>query len=222
VAKKPSGQICAACPPLLEYDIVYMTLSEGRLPVLLRLILAVTAAAASLPLAPLALASQVTPSPAPPAANPKDVASTDAIIAALYDVISGPAGQKRDWDRFRSLFVSGARLVPTGLGQDRKPRIRTLSPDEYAAGGTRMEAAGFFEREIGRTAETFGNVTHVFSAYESKHAANDEKPFARGINSIQLFNDGARWWVVTIFWDSEREGNSIPAKYLGKPGGHGN
>jgi hypothetical protein len=186
-----------------------------------RMIVAITATTASLVAAPCVLTSQVTPGTVAPAANPKDVASADAIIAALYDVISGPAGQKRDWDRFRSLFVSGARLVPTGLGQDRKPRIRTLTPDEYAAGGTRMETAGFFEREIGRTAETFGNVTHVLSAYESKHAASDEKPFARGINSIQLFNDGARWWVVTIFWDSEREGNSIPAKYLGKPGGNG-
>ncbi|HVT41212.1 MAG TPA: hypothetical protein VHE78_19405 [Gemmatimonadaceae bacterium] len=187
----------------------------------LRLIVAITATAVSLPLAPRTLSSQAAPAAAAPAANPKDVASADGIIGALYDVISGPAGQKRDWARFRSLFVSGARLVPTGLGQDRKARIRAVTPDEYAANGPRMEEAGFFEREIGRTAETFGNITHAFSAYESKHAATDEKPFARGINSIQLFNDGTRWWVVTIFWDSEREGNPIPAKYLGKPGGSG-
>ena len=151
-------------------------------------------------------------------ADPKDVASQSAILAALYDVISGPAGKKRDWDRFRSLFVAGARLIPTGVGPDGKARIRTMSPDEYAtATGSRLEQSGFFEKEIARTAETYGNVTQAFSTYESRHAAADEKPFARGINSIQLFNDGTRWWVVTIYWDSEREGNQIPARFLKRP-----
>jgi hypothetical protein len=152
------------------------------------------------------------------AGDPKDVASQSAILAALYDVISGPAGKKRDWDRFRSLFVPGARLIPTGVGPDGKARIRTMSPDEYAtATGSRLEQSGFFEKEISRTAETYGNVTQAFSTYESRHAAVDEKPFARGINSIQLFNDGTRWWVVTIYWDSERPGNEIPARFLKKP-----
>ena len=151
-------------------------------------------------------------------ADPKDVASQDAILAALYDVISGPAGKMRDWNRFRSLFTAGARLIPTGVGPDGKARIRTMSPDEYAtATGSRLEQTGFFEKEISRTAETYGNVTQAFSTYQSRHAAADEKPFARGINSIQLFNDGARWWVVTIYWDSEREGNQIPARFLKKP-----
>ena len=153
-----------------------------------------------------------------PAADPKDVASQDAIIAALYDVISGPAGQKRNWDRFRSLFIPGARLIPTGRTPDGKGRVRTMTPDEYAAAsGPNLERSGFFEREIGHTADTFGSVTHVFSAYDSKRLATDDKPFARGINSIQLFNDGTRWYVVTVYWDSEREGNQIPAKYLQKP-----
>jgi hypothetical protein len=150
-----------------------------------------------------------------PAADPTDVATADAVLATLYDVISGPAGQKRNWDRFRSLFVPGARLIPTGIGPDKKARIRMMTPDEYASlVGPRLEEGGFFEREIGRTAETFGSVTHAFSAYESKRTATDATPFARGINSIQLFNDGVRWWVVSIYWDSEREGNPIPGKYL--------
>lgn len=165
-----------------------------------------------------AIAGTPTAAAAAAMADPKDVASLDAILAALYDVISGPAGKKRDWDRFRSLFVAGARLIPTGAGQDGKARIRTMNPDEYAtATGSRLEQSGFFEKEIARTAETYGNVTQAFSTYESRHMAGDAKPFARGINSIQLFNDGSRWWVVTIYWDSERPGNEIPAKFLKKP-----
>jgi hypothetical protein len=165
------------------------------------------------------------PIPAPAAttasdrADPKDVASADAIVAALYDVISGPAGQPRNWDRFRSLFVANARLIPTGAGADGKGRIRAMSPDEYAASsGPRLGQAGFFEHEIARTSETFGGVTHAFSTYESRRGAKDDKPFARGINSIQLFNDGTRWWVVTVYWDSERAGNPIPQRYLEKRG----
>ena len=166
----------------------------------------------------LAQATATPPPPPPPAAAPADVGSVDAIIAALYDVISGPAGQARNWDRFRSLFIPGARLIPTGKNQqDGSVRHRVMTPDDYAStSGPMLEKNGFFEREIGRKAETFGNVTHVFSAYDSKRTAQDPQPFARGINSIQLLNDGKRWYVVTIFWDSERPDNQSPAKYLEK------
>ena len=148
-------------------------------------------------------------------ARPADVASIDAIIAALYDVISGPAGVKRDWDRFRALFAPGARLIPTGRRPDGVQVMRTMTPEEYASTiGPQLEQGGFFEREIGRRTERFGGIAHVFSAYDSKRTAADPAPFARGINSIQLVNDGTRWWVVTIFWDSERRDNPIPPEYL--------
>jgi YVTN family beta-propeller protein len=152
-------------------------------------------------------------------ARPADVQSIDAIIAAVYDVISGPAGQKRDWDRFRSLFAPGARLIPTARRPtDTLQVLRSMSPDDYAVqAGPGLEANGFFEREIGRRTEQFGGIAHVFSAYDSKRTASDPQPFARGINSIQLLNDGRRWWIVTIFWDSERRDNSIPERYLVRP-----
>jgi hypothetical protein len=150
----------------------------------------------------------------PPAARPADVASMDAILAALYDVISGPAGP-RDWDRFRSLFVPGARLIPTRHDSTGHISVVVLSPDDYARrAGAGFSKNAFYERQIGKTAQTFGAITQVFSAYASRHGPNDPEPFARGINSIQLFNDGTRWYVVTIYWDSERGGNKIPAQYL--------
>jgi hypothetical protein len=157
-----------------------------------------------------------------PVANPRDVASAEAIVAALYDVISGAAGQARNWDRFRSLFIPGGRLIPTNApaAPGTAARIRMLTADEYATQiGPQLTTSGFFEREIARVTETFGNVTHVFSTYESRRAAADPQPFARGINSIQLFNDGTRWWVVTVYWDGERPTNPIPAKYLPRGGG---
>jgi hypothetical protein len=77
-----------------------------------------------------------------------------------------------------------------------------------------LEKNGFFETEIARQVEQYGGVVHAFSTYESRHKAEDPAPFVRGINSIQLFNDGQRWWVVTILWEGERPDNPIPQKYL--------
>lgn len=151
---------------------------------------------------------------AAPTANLADVATMDSIIAALYDVISGPPG-KRDWDRFRSFFVPGARLIPTGVRQTGEVGSRVLTPDDYIQRSAPfLEKEGFFEREISRRTERFANIAHTFSTYESRHAKDDAKPFARGINSIQLMNDGKRWWIVTVFWQGEDPQNPLPADYL--------
>jgi len=172
-------------------------------------------AAIGLVLFPTLLHAQATTDTTPPRANPADVASPDAIIAALYDVISGPAGQARDWNRFRSLFAPGARLIPSRRAPGTTPRPFAMTPDEYAQrAAPGLTNNGFFEHEIGRSMDRFGSIAQVFSAYESKRSASDPKPFARGINSIQLFDDGTRWYVVTVFWDSERADNPIPDKYL--------
>ena len=145
-------------------------------------------------------------------AKPADVSSSDAIIKALYDVISGPAGP-RDWDRFQSLFIPEAHLIFSDK-KDGKLIHRAMTPAEYQqrAGGFFLKE-GFFENAIANKVDRFGNVAQVFSTYESRHEKS-AKPFARGINSIQLLNDGSRWWVVSILWDSERPDNPIPGKYL--------
>lgn len=150
-------------------------------------------------------------------ADPDDVSTVDGIVAAVYDVISGPAGQARNWDRWRSLFAPGARLIPTGRTPAGAVTQRMMTPDEYAAGaGPRLEESGFFEREIGRVEESFGQIAHLFSTYESRRRLEDATPFARGINSFQLFHDGTRWWVLSILWDSERPDNPIPDRYIGR------
>lgn len=148
-------------------------------------------------------------------ADPKDVSSPEALIAAVYDVISGPAGQKRNWDRMRTLFGQDARMIATGKRQGGEITRRVMSVEDYInSSGPYLERDGFFEKEIGSTKEQFGNIVHVFSAYETKRTAKDEKPFMRGINSIQLWNDGKRWWVITILWQSESADTPIPEKYL--------
>ena len=152
----------------------------------------------------------------PKEADPKDVESIDAIMKAVYDVISGDAGKLRDWDRFRSLFHKDARLIPSGKNpQTGVIGARVLTPDDYAKNsGPNLEKNGFHEREISRHVDQYGNIAQVFSTYSSFRKQTDKDPFMRGINSFQLLNDGKRWWVVTIYWQQESPENLIPKEFL--------
>jgi len=149
-------------------------------------------------------------------ADPKDVASLDAIMKAVYDVISGDAGKERDWDRFRSLFHKDARLIPSGKNpQSGVIGARVMTPEDYIKGsGPYLVKNGFHEREIARKVDQWGNIAQVFSTYASFHKSDDKDPFMRGINSFQLLNDGKRWWVLNIYWQQESPENPIPKDYL--------
>ncbi len=142
-----------------------------------------------------------------PAPKPEDVNSLDAILRSIYDVISGPAGD-RDWNRFRSLFVPEARLTSAQTNKDGSIFLRDVEGYVKGAGGY-FKTHGFYESAIVNRVQKFGNIAQVFSSYESRNAPS-EKPFARGVNSIQLFNDGSRWWVLSILWDEETPANPLP------------
>ncbi|HEY8592933.1 MAG TPA: hypothetical protein VIL42_08740 [Sphingomicrobium sp.] len=145
----------------------------------------------------------------PVAANSADVASIDAIMKAVYDVISGPAGQKRDWNRMRSLFTLNARMMPLG-----KAGLRSGGVEDYIkTSGPFLEEKGFHEIELARRVEQYGDIAHVFSTYEARNALSGPV-IMRGINSFQLVRHGGRWWVVSIMWQQETPDNPIPAKYL--------
>ena len=156
--------------------------------------------------------------PAPPpvsTAAPADVASPEAIVAALYQVISGDAGVARDWDRFRSLFHPTGRLMPSGLNREGVGVVRSISPDEYITlAEPVLVGEGFHERHIALRSERLGRLLHLRSTYESLHSLSDARPFARGINSIQLFHDGTRWWILSVYWQGETPTEPIPAEYL--------
>jgi hypothetical protein len=158
----------------------------------------------------------------PAAKNAGDVDSVEHLVAALYDVISGPAGKQRDWDRFRALFLPDGRLgtirpdTPEKDGTPaRKSDVFLRTPQLYAErNDPYFKTNGFFERSIANRIEVFGNLTHVWSTYESRHAVSDAKPFARGVNSLQIAHAQGRYWIASIIWDDERPGLSLPQKYL--------
>ena len=163
----------------------------------------------------LTLGPAASPGEDPPAAAPEDVASIDAILDAVYACISGPAGQPRQWDRFRSLMHSeAARLMAVQPGPDGKERVLTMTVESYIelVDGP-FVSDGFFERELHRRVERFGHVAHVWSTFALRNT-EDGEDLRRGVNSYQLLHDGERWWVASVLWDNEREDQPIPAEFL--------
>tara|TARA_R110002073_G_scaffold8207_7_gene45943 strand:+ start:49722 stop:50213 length:492 start_codon:yes stop_codon:yes gene_type:complete len=143
------------------------------------------------------------------------VQSIDTTIKTLYTVISGEKGEARNWELFNYLFHKDAKLIPSGTNREGKTGARFLTPQGYIdSSGKWLVENGFFEKEIGRKTERFGNIAHAFSAYESFHSEKDTKPFMRGINSIQLLHDGSRWWILNVYWQQENEKQLIQKKYI--------
>jgi hypothetical protein len=153
---------------------------------------------------------------------PADALSVDSAIAALYASVSHAPDAAPDFERMRGIFLYVGMLVPPKRpGED----FSVMDVDAFAerfqrsisARKEKGEPTGFYEREIARRTDCFGNVCQVFSTYESRYSPSDAKPFQRGINSIQLLRDGKRWWIASVTWDVERADNPIPGEYLSKP-----
>lgn len=139
----------------------------------------------------------------------------DTLIHDLYSVISGEKAEVRDWDLFRTLFYKNAYLMPLNDTNTDSLFVKHLSVEDYVRlGQNYFNNSGFIEKEIHRVTDCYGNICHLFSTYASYHSAHDEKPFVRGINSIQLMFDNDRWWVVNIYWQNESEDHPIPPDYL--------
>jgi hypothetical protein len=166
----------------------------------------------ALPLALLLPLLPASPWQEPDAPSAPEEPRWEDAVARVYALISGPAGQARDWDAFRAMFVEGGNLMvsaPTPAGGS---RLIVLTPDEYVQrSGARVEAAGFFERETGRRFERYGNVVHVWSAYEGRGAFDGREEVLVGINSFQLVRVAEGWKVANLLWEQERPGNPVPA-----------
>ncbi|QDU65135.1 hypothetical protein [Engelhardtia mirabilis] len=155
------------------------------------------------------------PSQANEPPDDSDVGSLDGIITAVYECICGPAGQARDWERFRTLMhPEAARLMAVSQGKDGRELLKVLDVEEYIElVDEQFVSRGFWERELHRDVESFGHVTHAWSTYALRFTADGEDQ-VRGVNSFQLFFDDERWWVTSILWDTERPDQPIPARFL--------
>ncbi|WP_440999430.1 nuclear transport factor 2 family protein [Fodinibius sp. SL11] len=145
--------------------------------------------------------------------NTDDVGSIDSVITALYDVISGPAGQ-RDWDRFSSLFKEGATMGTISEAKDGTLHYVSMTPVQYIESNDEyFKKNGFWEEEIAREVFQFGEIATVQTSYKIK-TAEDGEVTRRGVNTVQLVYDQNCWWITNITWNNEREDNKIPQTLL--------
>ncbi|SHG36319.1 hypothetical protein [Flagellimonas flava] len=152
----------------------------------------------------------------------KRVQSVDTLIKSFYDCLGGEPGEPRDWDFFRFLFHPQANKI--GYEKDINGNIRPqfISPNEYVERtgywlDSKRETA-FYEREIGRVQEIYGNMAHVLSvceAFPSKEDMANNKPYKQDVKSIQLAYYRDRWWIINMFWHGVSPEFPIPEHYLG-------
>jgi hypothetical protein len=148
------------------------------------------------------------------APHAEDVATIDGIMKAFYEVISGPAGQPRQWSRDRTLYIPDIRFVALSQDKSGHPVATIVSHQQFVDDSDAvLVQEGFYESEIHRVTQRFGNIAHVFSTYESRTKAGGPIT-TRGINSIELFYDGQRWWIASNIWDDERKDNPLPPAFL--------
>lgn len=172
-----------------------------------------------MPIRPISLLLAVAGFFAAVPARPADAASSDVssihnIVAAAYDVISGPASQPRDWARFRSLFRPDGRLISISPVPDGSVRMNVMAVGDFEARASASYSKNpFYEKGVSEKVDRFGHIAHVFSVYESRRDPNGA-PFARGINSFQLIYDGTRWWIESLLWQAENAQEKVPAQYL--------
>jgi hypothetical protein len=148
------------------------------------------------------------------APRPQDVATLDGIISAFYDVVSGPAGQPRQWSRDRTLYVPGVLFISTEVGKDGKPYHQIMSHQQFVdRSDASVVSQGFYEQEIHRVTTRYGTIVHVMSTYVERRTLNGPL-IGRGVNSLEILYDKNRWWIVCDLWDEERPGNPLPKDLL--------
>src|SRR6476619_2127515 len=137
-------------------------------------------------------------------ANSADIAAIGTAVSSVYEIISGPPGQKRDFDRMRTMFAPGATMKAIG------PKgLRGGSVEDYIMRNSAiLENEGFTERELGRRVELWGGLATAWSAYDGRTANGSFHE--RGINSFHLVKVDGKWLVASILWQEETPDNPLP------------
>lgn len=143
-----------------------------------------------------------------------NVGTLDGIMKAYYDVVTIKKGEKPSYARDSSLHIPDARCGAITTKKDGSKPLKYMTLKEYHnLSDESLAKNGFVEREISRKVEQFGNIYHVWSTYESRNTPTGPV-IERGINSIEMYNDGKRFWIIGWYFDQENRTNPIPKKYL--------
>jgi hypothetical protein len=149
------------------------------------------------------------------AARAEDVSTVDGMVKAYYEVVSGPAGQPRQWDRDATLYIPNVRFVIVSEDATGKATAESMSHQEFVDNSeASLGGKAFYEHEVHRVTQRAGNIVHVFSTAE-RSSSPDGKAEGRGIDSIELFWDGQRWWITAAnLWEIDASKHPLPAEFL--------
>lgn len=141
--------------------------------------------------------------------------SPETLVRALYEVVTGAAGAKKDWARMANLFAPGA-IVTTTTHRGGAFLADPQTPAQFAALNERLLGQrNFYEREVTQRIESFGHIAHAWSTYETRDQP-DGPVRVRGVNAFQLLNDGQRWCILSLTWDAETAAHPLPAAFGAK------
>ena len=131
-----------------------------------------------------------------------DTSSIDGIVNAYYEVVSGPEGFIYDADRDANIHADGALI--TKAFPDGRFQRHDLSAEQAMISVPYDQA--FFESEVNRRIERYGNIAHVWSEFEMR-TSPEADPYSGGFNSISLYFKDDRWWISS--WSTQYKDPSL-------------
>jgi hypothetical protein len=135
-----------------------------------------------------------------PTADPKDVASPEALVRALHDSVSGPVG---DWDERRLLSLCLPHMVFAypEAGAHGVIRISVVSLDDMARQVKKVhKSSPWLERTFVTHVTRGGNIAVAYYNGEARKGPTG-KLIERGISICEMIYDGKRWWIASDIWD---------------------
>lgn len=148
------------------------------------------------------------------AARPGDVGTLDGLMRAFYEVVNVAPTEARQWDRDRTLYVPWIRFVGTSTDSKGQVKVSIWTHQQYVDATEPLVAGGFKEWEIARKTKVYGNIAHIDSTYAGEAIEDGKVERFRGLNSIEAYFDGTRWWISSVAWMSESPQHPIPREYL--------
>ncbi|WP_371666768.1 hypothetical protein OG985_03605 [Streptomyces sp. NBC_00289] len=133
----------------------------------------------------------------------------EQLMAGFFEAVSFREGSYPCRDRLVRIFASEGRLIRNTSGA---PEVSTVS-DFITSRETSIitgELLSFSEFEVASSTTVFGNMAHRLSVYRKSALTHSGKIESKGVISTQFSQTRSGWNIISMSWDDERPGLSVP------------